>query len=65
MEDRWGTRPSDGLSTGEHCQVVLMSIPPGGADVIRQALRAGHVEELAISIAPVILGGGKRPVRGL
>jgi dihydrofolate reductase len=31
----------------------------GGADVIRQALRAGHVEELAISIAPVILGGGK------
>jgi dihydrofolate reductase len=32
----------------------------GGADVIRQALRAGQVEELAISIAPVVLGGGKR-----
>jgi dihydrofolate reductase len=32
----------------------------GGADVIRQALRAGHVDELSISIAPVILGGGKR-----
>jgi dihydrofolate reductase len=32
----------------------------GGADVIRQALCAGHVDELAISIAPVILGGGKR-----
>jgi dihydrofolate reductase len=32
----------------------------GGADVIRQALRAGHVEELSFSIAPVILGGGKR-----
>ena len=32
----------------------------GGADVIRQALRAGQVDELAISIAPVILGGGKR-----
>jgi dihydrofolate reductase len=32
----------------------------GGADVIRQALRAGHVEELAITIAPVVLGGGKR-----
>ena len=32
----------------------------GGADVIRQALRAGHVDELAISIAPVILGSGKR-----
>src|SRR5918994_1618275 len=32
----------------------------GGADIIRQALRAGHVEELAISIAPVVLGAGKR-----
>ena len=32
----------------------------GGADVIRQALRAGQVEELTISIAPVVLGGGKR-----
>jgi dihydrofolate reductase len=32
----------------------------GGADVIRQALRAEHVDELAISIAPVVLGGGKR-----
>ena len=37
----------------------------GGADVIRQALRAGHVEELAISIAPVVLGGGKRLFDGL
>jgi dihydrofolate reductase len=32
----------------------------GGADVIRQALRAGFVEGLSISIAPVVLGGGKR-----
>jgi dihydrofolate reductase len=32
----------------------------GGADVIRQALRAGLVEELSISISPVVLGGGKR-----
>lgn len=32
----------------------------GGADVIRQALRVGLVEELSISIAPVVLGGGKR-----
>jgi dihydrofolate reductase len=32
----------------------------GGADVIRQALGSGYVDELAISIAPVILGGGKR-----
>lgn len=32
----------------------------GGADVIRQALRDGYVEELSISITPVVLGGGKR-----
>ena len=37
----------------------------GGADLIRQALRAGHVEELSISIAPVVLGGGQGPVRRL
>lgn len=32
----------------------------GGADVIRQALAAGEVDELALSVAPVILGDGKR-----
>lgn len=32
----------------------------GGADTIRQALAGGHVDELGISIAPVLLGGGKR-----
>jgi dihydrofolate reductase len=32
----------------------------GGADLIRQGLRAGYVDELTISIAPVLLGGGKR-----
>jgi dihydrofolate reductase len=32
----------------------------GGADLIRQALRAGYVEELSISIAPIVLGAGKR-----
>ena len=32
----------------------------GGADVIRQALRAGIVDELWISIAPIVLGAGKR-----
>ena len=36
----------------------------GGADVIRQALRAGAVDELTISIAPVVLGGGKRLFEG-
>ena len=32
----------------------------GGADVIRQALQAGLVDELSIIVAPVIIGGGKR-----
>jgi len=32
----------------------------GGADVIRQTLAAGCVDELSISTAPVILGAGKR-----
>ena len=32
----------------------------GGADVIRQGLDAGIVDELDIIVAPVILGGGKR-----
>jgi dihydrofolate reductase len=36
----------------------------GGADIIRQALRAGYVEELSISIAPIVLGAGKRLFEG-
>ena len=32
----------------------------GGADVIRQALAAGYVDELTIVVAPVVLGDGKR-----
>jgi dihydrofolate reductase len=32
----------------------------GGADVIRQALHAGHVDQLVLSTAPLVLGGGKR-----
>ena len=31
----------------------------GGADIIRQALRDGLVDELSISIAPITLGDGK------
>ena len=36
-------------------QVMLM----GGADLIRQALAAGSVDELTVIVAPVVLGGGK------
>lgn len=36
----------------------------GGADIIRQALRSGLVDELSISIAPVVLGAGRRLFEG-
>jgi dihydrofolate reductase len=36
----------------------------GGASVIRQALAAGCVDELAISTAPLVLGDGKRLFEG-
>jgi dihydrofolate reductase len=36
----------------------------GGADVIRQGLASGRVDELVVSTAPVILGGGKRLFAG-
>jgi len=32
----------------------------GGPEVIRQALAAGLVDELTVTIAPLVLGGGKR-----
>ena len=33
----------------------------GGANVIRQYLRAGLLDQLDVSIAPIVLGGGERP----
>jgi dihydrofolate reductase len=36
----------------------------GGADLIRQGLAAGIVDELAISTSPVVLGAGKRLFEG-
>jgi dihydrofolate reductase len=36
----------------------------GGAEVLRQALAAGLVDELTIIVAPVILGGGKSLFHG-
>jgi dihydrofolate reductase len=36
----------------------------GGAEVIREALEAGIVDELTIIIAPVVLGAGKRLFEG-
>lgn len=36
----------------------------GGGETIRQALRAGYVEELTLSTAPIVLGAGKRLFEG-
>ncbi len=36
----------------------------GGAQIIRQALSAGLVDELTIIVAPLVLGGGKRLFEG-
>jgi dihydrofolate reductase len=36
----------------------------GGADVVRQALEAGLLDQLTIILAPVVLGGGKRLLDG-
>jgi dihydrofolate reductase len=36
----------------------------GGADVLRQALAAGLIDELTIVVAPIVLGGGKRLFEG-
>jgi dihydrofolate reductase len=36
----------------------------GGADMVRQALAGGYVRELTITIAPVIMGDGKRLFEG-
>ena len=47
-------------STAGDKQVHVM----GGAQVIRQALGGGLVDELSIIVAPVVLGGGKRLFEG-
>ena len=37
----------------------------GGASVVRQALDAGVIDELALDIAPVLLGAGERIFDGV
>ena len=37
----------------------------GGAATIRQYVQAGHVEEITLHVAPVLLGGGLRLLDGL
>ena len=36
----------------------------GGASTVRQALAAGHLDELYLHIVPILLGAGERPLDG-
>ena len=47
-------------ATAGEKQVYVM----GGAEVIRQALAGGYVDQLTIIVAPVVLGAGKRLFEG-
>jgi len=47
-------------AAGEKNVIVM-----GGADVLRQSLDAGVVEELTLTIAPILLGSGKRLFDGI
>jgi dihydrofolate reductase len=47
-------------AAGEQNVVVM-----GGADVLRQCLDAGLVDELTLTIAPILLGSGKRLFDGI
>jgi dihydrofolate reductase len=55
---------SDGIESAvEQARAVAgdrNAVIGGGADVARQALRAGLVDEMAIHLVPVLLGGGAR-----
>ncbi len=46
-------------AAGERHVIVL-----GGADTLRQFLASCHVDELTLTIAPFVLGGGKRLFEG-
>jgi len=43
------------------CNVIVM----GGADLLRQYLEAGVVDEFTLTVAPLLLGGGKRLFDGM
>jgi dihydrofolate reductase len=60
---------TDGLASAlEHARQAAAGknvIVMGGADVLRQCLDAGVVDEFTLTIAPVLLGGGKRLFDGI
>jgi dihydrofolate reductase len=55
----------DALERARAAAGVRNVIVMGGADVLRQCLAAGMVDELTLTIAPVLLGAGKRLFDGM
>jgi dihydrofolate reductase len=55
----------DALARAKEAAGKKNVIVMGGADVLRQYLAAGLVDELTLTIAPVLLGAGKRLFEGL
>lgn len=51
-----------GARSSAHGRPVCLA---GGADLIRQALALGVLDELRLSIAPILLGGGRPLFQGL
>jgi dihydrofolate reductase len=52
--------PVTGLAAASALAASAAAHVMGGADIIRQSLRSGMVDELTIIVAPVVLGAGKR-----
>jgi dihydrofolate reductase len=55
---RPGEQPDGGEFT--FAGSLAEAVERAGADLIRQALAAGYVDELSVIVAPVVLGAGKR-----
>jgi len=56
---------SDALARAQTAAAGKNVIVMGGADLLRQYLAAGHVDEFTLTIAPVLLGAGKRLFDGI
>src|SRR5439155_23633223 len=56
---------ADALARAKTAAAGKNVIVMGGADLLRQYLAAGLVDELTLTIAPVLLGAGKRLFDGI
>ena len=57
----WRRRSQQAEAAADGKDVVLA----GGASIVQQALRLDAVDEVGVSVAPVLLGGGTRLLEGL